>query len=258
MRQEEATVIAVQPVCPGIFRVQFRAPQISGEARPGQFVMVKCGTDLTLRRPLSIHRAEPEGTLTLLFAVTGKGTSWLSERTTGAKVDLLGPMGNGFSLPDDVSRILLVAGGIGIAPLAFLAHELVAQNKTVTILQGAVNAQALLPATHIPPGPRIVCSTDDGSFGSKGIVTDLLPQYLEQTQRIYACGPLSMYRSIAKAVERPGIKVHVEVSLEVRMGCGMGTCYGCSIRTKSGMRRVCLDGPVFDLSDILWEEVRVW
>ncbi len=244
-------------VCPGIHLIHLYAPEITETARPGQFIMVKCASKLTLRRPLSIHRTDRNGTLSMLFAVTGKGTLWLSQRNPGEILDIFGPMGNGFILPAGAQRILLVAGGIGIAPLAFLSQEALIHGKDVTLLQGAVTSESLFHVENILREADIVYTTDDGSLGHKGIVTDILPDHLYQADRVYACGPLPMYKSISQVAAGLSISIPIDISLEVRMGCGMGTCYGCSIRTRQGMKRVCLDGPVFNLHDIIWEEIQL-
>ena len=256
MEQIAARVISNKCICPGTYLLTLHAPEIADQAIAGQFVMVRCDREMVLRRPLSIHTTNDQ-TLSLLFTVTGNGTSWLSQRIPDETVNLIGPMGNGFYLPANAQRILLVAGGIGIAPLSFLAQQALSQNKTVILLQGAANSEALLPASHLPAITQTLYTTDDGSYGRKGLVTDLLAGYLDNTDKIYTCGPLPMYKTISEITSRCNSDIPVEVSLEVRMGCGMGTCYACSIRTRQGMKRVCLDGPVFNLHDIIWEEVKV-
>jgi dihydroorotate dehydrogenase electron transfer subunit len=237
---------------PGTWLVWLDAPAIAGLARPGQFVMVRCGEghDPLLRRPLSIHRVDNTGGVALLFEVVGRGTSWLSERAPGDLVDLIGPLGNGFSIDTDCRSILLVAGGIGIAPLAFLAQEAAGLGRTATVLQGAQRASLLYPGSQLPNGISIAKATEDGSEGRKGLVTNLFGEFAGQADQVFACGPASMYQSMA------GLKVlqgrSVQISLEVMMACGIGACYGCTVKTRTGPKQVCQDGPVFDLSDIDW------
>jgi len=233
------------------------APDIAAIARPGQFVTVSCGQELILRRPLSIHQVANSGQLHLLFSIVGKGTSWLSDRQEGETLDLLGPLGNGFSIEPASRKLLLVAGGIGIAPLAFLARQALSEGKSVTLLLGARTDTGLYPQRLLPGGIETVVATEDGSTGTKGMITDILPDYVDWADQIYACGPLAMYQTIATNNQQRRVRKPVQISLEVRMGCGLGACYGCSIRTRRGMKQVCLDGPVFNLEEIIWQEVRI-
>ena len=233
------------------------ARDIAVRATPGQFVMVHCGSEFILRRPLSIHQVTDASRLSLLFEVTGKGTFWLSRRQKGEILDLLGPLGNGFSIEPASRKLLLVAGGIGIAPLIFLANQALSQGKSVTLLSGARTASGLYPQELLPGGIQTVIATEDGSGGTRGMITDVLLDFVDWADQIYACGPLAMYEAIAAQKQQRYLRKPVQVSLEVRMGCGLGGCYGCSIRTRHGMKQVCLDGPVFNLDEILWQEVKL-
>ncbi|MQY56279.1 MAG: dihydroorotate dehydrogenase electron transfer subunit [Dehalococcoidia bacterium] len=258
------------------------APDIAAIAQPGQFITVCC-QGLVLRRPFSVHQADTSR-IALLFKIVGRGTLWLAQRQRGDKVDILGPLGNRFSIEPEVRNLLLVAGGIGIAPLVFLAQRSSAQHS-VTLIYGASMAAQLYPlwlATSkkrsnllsLPDSVRFIPVTEDGSIGKKGMVTDILPDFLGWAGQIYACGPIDMYKAMSDLIchsegaERPKNltqdKVRKEpklkrcqVSLEVRMGCGIGACYGCTINTRKGPKKVCHDGPVFELDDILWEEVSI-
>ena len=251
MKQVSAPIISNTEVMPGAYLIWVESPEIASEARPGQFVMVRCGEETLLRRPLSIHQRDGDR-VALLFNVVGKGTRWLSQRQVGDDIDLLGPLGNGFSVDSASGNLLLVAGGIGIAPLRFLADEAVKQEKNVTLLLGAPTAARLHPENLLPGGVELIMATEDGTAGRKGVVTDLLPDFAGEADRVFACGPAPMYRTMAQMPElrnRP-----VQISLEVRMGCGRGVCYGCTLKTRDGLKQVCADGPVFDLDDILWDE----
>lgn len=261
MRLAVASIISNHEVMPGVHLIWLESPQIAAIAHPGQFIMVHCG-DCLLPRPLSIHRLDGNN-LALLVAVVGKGTDWLSNRQAGDSLDLLGPLGNGFSIQPTAKKLLLVAGGIGIAPLCFLASEAVTQGKKVTLLMGASSAVNLLPEGHLTHGLltdevlpfniNIMKITDDGSEGFRGLATDVIVDYVDRVDQIFACGPLAMYRTMAQMPELKGKSV--QISLEVRMGCGLGVCYGCTVKTKRGLRQVCKDGPVFELDDILWDEL---
>lgn len=242
---------------PGHHLVRVEAPDIAVEAKPGQFVTISCGRDLTLRRPLSVHRVDKKEQISILFAVVGAGTHWLSQRLTGEKLDLLGPLGNGFSVQPSTKKLLLAAGGIGIAPLVLLAQKALDEGKLVKLLLGSRTKNCLYPEELLPEGTETVITTEDGSFGKKGKVTDVLAEYIDWADQIYACGPLAMYKSIAEQSKQWPDKKPVQVSLEVRMGCGIGACLCCSIKTKTGMKQVCRDGPVFNLNEVLLEEVRI-
>jgi dihydroorotate dehydrogenase electron transfer subunit len=215
--------------------------------------MVNCGEECLLRRPFSIHQFNNNG-IALFYAVlpNGKGTHLLSRRQTGDKIDILGPLGNGYSIAPTSHNILLVGGGIGVAPLPFLAHFAQERGCSVTLLLGANTACQLCPSHLLPPGIDLVITTEDGTVGYKGMVTDLLPEYIDSVDQVFACGPSSMYRAMAKmSVLKDKL---VQISLEVRMGCGLGVCYGCTVKTKQGLKQVCKDGPIFELSDIVWDE----
>jgi len=237
----------------GSWLIWLQCPDIAREARPGQFVMVRCGPETTLPRPFSIHQANGDR-IALLYAVRegGRGTGWLSGRKAGASVSVFGPLGNGFILPPPAKNLLLVAGGIGIAPLCFLAEHALRKKYKVTLLYGTVDKNRYPVAPEI----EVVAATEDGSVGEKGFVTDLLPRFAEQVDQVFACGPMPMYHDMfnrqreLKLEDRP-----VQISLEVRMGCGVGVCYGCTVKTKSGLKQVCQDGPVFELDKILWDEL---
>jgi dihydroorotate dehydrogenase electron transfer subunit len=238
---------------PGVYLIWLESPQIASTAQPGQFVMVHNGEESWLRRPLSIHQPG-KAKLALLFTVVGKGTHWLAQCQAGDTVDLLGPLGNGYSIHSDSHNLLLVAGGIGIAPLCFLAQEALNQGCSVTLLLGAPTATQLYPGDLLPSEIELVIATEDGTTGKKGMITDLLPDFARWADQTFACGPSSMYQAMATQGQQLLEAKSVQVSLEVRMGCGLGICYGCSLRTKRGLKQVCRDGPVFELNDILWDD----
>jgi len=261
---------------PGVNLMWLEAPEIAAAAQPGHFITVRC-EDFVLRRPFSVHQVN-SNQIAVLFKVVGKGTLWLSECRKGDKLDVIGPLGNGFSIPPVIARreaprqsrnLLLLAGGIGMAPLFFLAQHASSQHS-ITLIHGANTAEELYPLSSLHEAIRFVPVTEDGSAGRKGMITDVLPDFLDWTDQVYACGPLDMYKTMANlAVDASPLSGEGEkrreesklrkcqISLEVRMGCGVGACYGCTINTNRGLRKVCRDGPVFELDDILWEEVRL-
>jgi dihydroorotate dehydrogenase electron transfer subunit len=256
MKQLKAPVISSVEALPGTYLLWLEAPGIAETARPGQFVMVRCGGDTVLPRPLSIHRVDGKQ-LALLFSVVGKGTNRLSQMKKGDTLNIFGPLGNGYSIEPRSKNLLLVAGGMGIAPLYFLAVAAAGEGKKVTLINGARSCDYLLPISlpqrlfdsgmH-PANFNVVCATDDGSEGFKGLATQLIPHYLEGIDQIFACGPAAMYDSMAQMPELKSKSV--QLSLEIMMGCGVGVCYGCTIKTKSGLKQVCKDGPVFEMGEI--------
>ena len=256
MKQLTAPIVSAVEVLPAVFLLWLEAPGISEAARPGQFVMVRCGQDTILPRPLSVHRVDGDR-LALLFSVVGKGTQWLSELKKGDLLNLFGPLGNGFTVNAGARNLLLVAGGMGITPLYFLAEAAAVQKKKVTLINGARTRDCLLPVSlpqdfyekGLPPaGVNVVTATEDDTEGFKGLATQLIPHYLESIDQVFACGPATMYTSMAKMPELKGRDV--QLSLEIMMGCGVGVCYGCTIKTKKGLKQVCKDGPVFEMGEL--------
>jgi dihydroorotate dehydrogenase electron transfer subunit len=189
----------------------------------------------------------------------GKGTKRLSQMKKGDTFNIFGPLGNGFTLNLESKNVLLVAGGLGIAPLYFLAEAAAGAGKKVTFITGARSRESLLPVSlpqhyyekGLPPaGVNVVCATEDGSEGFKGLATQLVPHYLKGADQVFACGPAAMYQSLAAIPELKG--KDVQLSLETMMGCGVGVCYGCTIKTKKGLKQVCKDGPVFQMEEVIF------
>lgn len=225
------------------------APEIAAEARPGQFCMVHCGEGYFLRRPISIHHVGES--LALLVRVVGRGSLFLTQRQPGGRLDLIGPLGNGYSVAPEASRLLLVAGGMGVAPLAFLAHVALRQGRSVTMLIGARSKDQVYPREMLPRGLNRVVVTEDGSEGRKGLATDYAAELAAEADQVFACGPVPMYRAMRQALSgKPA-----QVSMEAWMGCGMGACYACTTSTRHGPKQVCRDGPVFPIEDILWDKI---
>lgn len=268
MKQVTASVISNIRILPegphrtgrslGSHIIKLHCPQIE-PAEPGQFVMVNCGDKCVLPRPFSIHQASGDD-IVIFFAVLekGNGTQWLAKREKGDKVEIIGPMGNGFSISPRAKNLLLVAGGMGLAPLCFLTQQAVGDKRSVTLLLGAAIGPLYTerPENLLPPRIKTFTASEDpkdkGSVDEIGRITDFLPNYIDWADQIFACGPLPMYQAMA---QMPELKDKpVQISLEVRMGCGRGVCYGCTVKTKRGLKQVCQDGPVFNLDDVLWGE----
>ena len=266
MKQITASIISNREILPGMVRsgtrttlgtylIWLSCPEIASEARPGQFVMVRCGEECILPRPLSIHQINSKGGMALLFTAweDGKGTPWLSQRKVNTSIELLGPLGNGFSIKPEAKKLLLMAGGIGITPLYFLTQEAISRGCSVILLLGARTESQLYPKNLLPTGMKLVTATEDGTAGATGRVSELLPEFIDWADQIFACGPMPMYRDIAVKYARRLADKSIQISLEMRMGCGLGVCYGCTVKTKNGLKQVCKDGPVFELNDICWD-----
>jgi dihydroorotate dehydrogenase electron transfer subunit len=270
VRQVDAKVIDSERVGDGLHLLVLDAPAVASAAQPGQFVMVRCA-GLTLRRPLSIHLAS-DVHIALLFRIVGKGTDALSALEPGGEVSITGPLGSGFTLPQLSEKVLLVAGGVGIAPLWFLASRL-EPGTDALLVYGMRNAREryIMPSSlghRIPEARRVarvrmVEVSDDGTCGARGDACVASAPFLQWADRVYVCGPVPMCLA-ADALscgrgekESAGARhlLDAEVSLEARMACGVGACYSCSIQTRAGRRKVCVDGPVFKWSDVVWEEL---
>ncbi|MDO9528452.1 MAG: dihydroorotate dehydrogenase electron transfer subunit [Syntrophales bacterium] len=232
---------------------------------PGQFVMLRAkGRDVPfLRRPMSIYSLYPSAgdlIIELLYRVAGKGTFVISRLKPDDEIDILGPLGRGFDIFPHCKRVVLVAGGIGIAPLSFLGHYYGADtvNKPPQIIcyVGAQRADLLVGLDRMDEiCSDIRISTDDGSRGYHGLVTELFEQditlYNSSDSVVYSCGPFPMIKSLAEILRNQAVPC--QVSVEERMACGVGACLGCAISVKSGYRKVCKDGPVFDIHELVWD-----
>ena len=200
-----------------------------------------------LRRPLSVCDLE-DGKLTIVYKVVGEGTKVLSEMKAGKELEVLTGLGKGFETSECREKALLVGGGLGVPPLLLLAKKLKAEGKKVCAVLGFNKAEEIILEKEFRGVcDEVVISTVDGSVGVKGFVTDAIKATEPAFDYFYTCGPMVMMKVVCAALEGPG-----EASLEERMGCGAGFCYGCSIQTKNGPRRVCKDGPVFKKEDLIW------
>lgn len=243
------------------FWLKVSAPEIASEAEPGQFVQIRCGDTLDpfLRRPLSIHRfSREEGTVEFLVQRKGKGTAWLGNQEPGQPLDILGPLGNGFSVHQH-QKALLVGGGIGVAPLMALAEALKAQGNPPLIFLGASSRQDLLKVEDFESSSEeLAVSTMDGSLGTAGVVTELLEEKLSNGFKgfIYTCGPMGMMKKVAELARQYGVSG--EASLEAHMACGIGVCLGCTCEingaTGKQYAHVCTDGPVFPLEAVIGDD----
>ena len=222
--------------------------------RAGQFLHVACGEGLLLRRPISVACVvpdEPENTAALIFEVKGEGTRWLAQRKVGDQVNVLGPLGNGFTV-EDGGRYLLVGGGIGVPPLLGYAEAF--HENTVAVLGFRSADRVILADQYQEACKEVYLCTDDGSLGRHGFVDAQVKGILEQDKTftaVLACGPKPMLKNVAKVAAEYGVPC--QVSMEERMACGVGACLGCAIQMADGtMKHVCKDGPVFDAKEVDW------
>ncbi len=253
--QEKYTVLRQEQLADDIFRLSLDAPKIAAAAQPGQFVMVRTGESLDplLRRPFSIHKVIGE-TVALLYKVVGKGTRVLTSLGPGDSVDVVGPLGRGFDLDGPGPRCL-VGGGMGIAPLYFLARQILQQDTgpNPPILLGARTRAELqvLADEFTELGFVVLTATDDGSLGHHGLVTELLDDILHRVRLVQVCGPVPMMRTVARQCDRA--RVPCQVSLETHMACGLGACLGCTCPAREGgYKHVCKDGPVLSADEVAW------
>jgi dihydroorotate dehydrogenase electron transfer subunit len=255
----------------------FDAPELLRGAAPGQFLMLRCAglmataseapsgsmlaDDPLLPRAMSYHRLRdgPNGReFAILYDVVGRGTAWLARRNPGDLVYGWGPLGRAYALPRGAGQnLLLVGGGIGIAPLLWLADEAVAKGHNVVLIDGARDAGGVFPAELVPSEVEVVVTTQDGSLGRRGLVTDVFMDYYGWADQAYLCGPNPMFAAIAdplralEGAQRARRRKPVQALLESPMGCGTGICYGCAVFDRRGEPRlVCKDGPRFELREM--------
>lgn len=256
-------MLACAGVAPGHVRLELLAPGLAARARPGQFAMVRVGPPPPgqgtavapfLGRPLSFFDMDvSRGMVCFLVRVAGAGTRILAGRRPGDELVLLGPFGNGFP-PVGTGTLLLVAGGVGVAPFPPVVRAAVSAGARVYVLLGARSASLLLGAGDLRrAGAEVVLCTEDGSAGIRGMVTDALPRVMDGLGpgpvHAFACGPPAMLAGVARLLGRAGVPLHV--SLEARMGCGFGVCRGCAVPASGGgYLHVCQDGPVFPAGDV--------
>jgi dihydroorotate dehydrogenase electron transfer subunit len=252
-----ATIRENRELTPGYFRLTLSDVSPVTAGKPGQFVMVRGDwkTDPLLPRPLSIYRFNKEtDEIEIVFRVVGKGTKRLSETAPGRQVNLVGPLGRPFPTADRKKRMILVGGGIGVAPLMALA-EAARGDDTLLIVGGKTKDDVLFVDRDVRRIPiDTVCATEDGSTGERGTAVSALSSRVTGDDVVYACGPVGMLKEVARLSGEVGFTAWV--SLEERMACGIGACLGCAVKGTSGhYLHVCKDGPVFDAKDIAWDDL---
>jgi len=283
MRLVRTELVDSREILPGQWLQSFHAPALASGTRAGQFVHVRTGdlSGLVLRRPFSINTADPvSGTITIHFRTIGRGTESFTSLRAGDAVDMLGPLGRPFEVDSRSRHLLLVAGGLGMAGVRYLADEAIRDGRQVTLLFGAASARDVYPSSLLPDEVEYVIATDDGSVGHRGFVTELVPEYEAWADQAFACGPAPMLAALARLAagrrDRLGVarlgrrrgagrtvalgspaarrKAFLQVSMEQNMGCAVGACLGCVIMGVGGApQRVCREGPVFAAEEVAWD-----
>jgi dihydroorotate dehydrogenase electron transfer subunit len=244
MKQGNYEILRNEPIAPGVLRLVLKG-DTSALTAPGQFVNMELPGHY-LRRPLSVCRRDAE-TLTVVYKVVGCGTQDLANLRPGDRLDLLCGLGNGFDLARSGDTPLLIGGGVGTPPLLWLSEALLAQGKRPSVLLGFnTKAEVILEDAFRALGMPVSVATVDGSYGTKGFVTELLPAP-ECYSYYFACGPIPMLQAVHDAAATSG-----QISLEERMGCGFGACMGCTVETKNGPKRLCREGPVLESGELPW------
>jgi dihydroorotate dehydrogenase electron transfer subunit len=261
---EEGRVVSTTQIGELGALIAVHAPGIAERASAGQFVHVRPGPgwDPLLRRPYSFCRIDRRsGEIELIVKPLGPGGRWIAERRPGDTLDLLGPLGTAFVVTRETRNLLLVAGGTGIAPMRVIAEQ-ESQKRSVTLVFGGRSVAYLWPSDRLPPMVEYIATTEDGSFGQRGRVTDVLPALLPWGDQLFACGPWGMLAALgrlrADAVRGPvvpgrRILADAQIAVEQHMGCAMGVCRACVIVTTAGNARVCREGPVFPLGEVAFE-----
>ena len=283
MRLIRAELVDSREILPGQWLQSFHAPELANGSRAGQFVHVRTGdlSGLVLRRPFSINTADAaSGIITIHYRTIGRGTEWFTRLRSGETIDMLGPLGRPFEVDPRSRHLLIVAGGLGMAGVRYLADEALRDGRQVTLLFGAASARDVYPSSLLPDEVEYVIATDDGSVGHHGFVTELVPEYEAWADQAFACGPAPMLAALARLAagrrERLGVarlgrkrgggrevalgspaarrKSFLQVSMEQNMGCAVGACLGCVIMSVTGTpQRVCREGPVFAAEEVAWD-----
>ena len=281
MKLLSAELLETREFLPGQWLQRYHVQWLAAGAIAGQFVHVRTPdySGLVLRRPFSINTCDrAAGDITIHFRVTGVGTGWMARAQPGELLEMLGPLGRPFERDPRARHLLLVAGCLGMAGVMSLADEALAAGCTVTLLFGAASAAQVYPSSLLPDEVEYVVATDDGSFGHKGLVTELVPKLERWAEQCFACGPQPMLAALARlaagrqarlGVARLGARrgsknatrgssaarrrAWLQVSMEQNMGCAVGACLGCVVMGVDGPQRVCREGQVFAAEEINWD-----
>ena len=254
--EEPAVVLENGQVGPGLYIIRMRAPRTAAAIRPGQFVHMQLnGHDANiLRRPFSVYKADADsGSIDILYQVVGKGTALMPAYKPGDQCSLMAPLGNTWQPVE--GKLLLVGGGVGAAPLFMFAQQLAADGRDFEVVLGGRSADFLVTRADYAEllGRDPVIATDDGSVGHAGFATDPVRELLATGEyaAVFCCGPDPLMRAVSGIAAEAGVDCWV--SEEKRMACGIGACLSCVVETTSGKKRSCVDGPVFNASEVVWQ-----
>ena len=249
--QKLCKILSVEHLNADAVSLWLEAGEMADTAQVGQFVNIKCGEGLLLRRPISICRAG-EGKLNVVFEVRGEGTDWLARRQAGENLDVLGPLGHGFTYPK--GKVLVAGGGIGVPPMLNTAQKAPAGAIACLGFRGA--DKAMLVQEFQDCCEQVYLASDDGTLGTHGFVAAIVDTALTEhpeIEAVLACGPKIMLKTVYATAKKHGVAC--QVSMEERMGCGIGACLVCACKSADGAyRHVCKDGPVFDAEEVSWDE----
>ena len=261
--QIQSTIRSIAPVG-DYFHVVLEAPSIAAQVEPGHFVAVAVGgigSGMLLRRAFSIHRATDGDSIEVIFAAHGQGTQWLATQRAGDVIDIVAPLGKPFALPRQGIPCVLVAGGYGSAPMGMLAQALKDRGCSVEVILGASTQGKLFGVLDLmQDADNVIVTTDDGSSGIRGRVTDVLPEVLTRTESraVYACGPMGMLQAVAQVSAEHN--AYSQCAVEESMACGIGVCMTCVLPVVGDdgvtrMVRSCVEGPVFRGDRVRWDDV---
>lgn len=245
MKQSLFKILENTPLTSNVYKMVLLG-DTSDITAPGQFINIKLSGKY-LRRPISVCDCD-ETSVTIIYKVVGGGTEQMAKMPKGEILDVLTGLGNGYNTAMSGEKPLLLGGGVGVPPLYMLARELVNNGKEVTVILGFNTKDEIFYENEFKNlGCKVYVTTADGSYGTRGFVTDVMPNV--EYSYFYTCGPEPMLKAIYKTATTSG-----ELSFEERMGCGFGACMGCSCKTLTGYKRICKDGPVMKKEEILWED----
>jgi dihydroorotate dehydrogenase electron transfer subunit len=262
-QQVKAQILLIEPVG-SYFHMVLEAPTVAEHVLPGHFVAIAVGgigSGMLLRRAFSIHRATPNESIEVIFAAHGQGTQWLATQQAGDVLDIIAPLGKPFALPRQPVPCVIVAGGYGSAPMDMLTQQLKARGCSVDVVLGAATQDKLFGVLDLKrDADSVTVTTDDGSSGVRGRVTDVLPELIQRTsaRAVYACGPMGMLSAVAKVSADNG--AFSQCAVEESMACGIGVCMTCVLPVigddgVTRMVRSCVEGPIFRGDRVRWDDV---
>jgi dihydroorotate dehydrogenase electron transfer subunit len=252
--QTQVTIVEKEIVAPAWWRLTISAPDLSPRLLPGQFLLLRCAGRFTcyLRRPIFPTPLADDGLTLLLRPDPDPGLAWLLTRKPGDKLDVIGPLGAGFPLPDTVRNLLLVSDTQALDPLLGQMRQAIDAGISVTLALGGSQASTLYPVSALPPVVEFQAATLDGSLGHRGPVTDLLPELLTWADSVCAVGSINLYRTLKVQAGKMRLKAETGFLYGLvthnRLACGVGACLSCVLETEAGLKLTCVDGPVFDLA----------